>query len=81
LDPAGQIVLVMNGEAISELEQRRVPEIFVQRHPDWGTIKAKWQLTFQRLRRRAFIELCEQQSGNYEAFAFDARAILGEMAV
>jgi hypothetical protein len=36
---------------------------------------------FQRLGRRAFIELCEQQSGNYAAFAFDAWAILGEIAV
>jgi hypothetical protein len=56
-------------------------EIFVQRHPDWETIKAKRQPTFQRLGRRAFIELCEQQSGNYYALAFNARAILGEIAV
>jgi hypothetical protein len=56
-------------------------EIFVQRHPDWDTIKVKRQPMFQRLGRRAFIELCEQQSGNYAAFAFDAWAILGEIAV
>ncbi len=47
-----------------------------QLHRDQSTMEGRWQLTSSELANE-LIELCEQQSGNYDVFLFDPLAVEG----